>query len=89
MNDDNSNDSPTLPSHIAYSVEKGSDDKNYWHRIGAAWPTHDGGLSLKLSALPVDGRINLQLRDEVQRMKAMRETTNEQFQQQHKIEPKL
>lgn len=49
------------PNLIAYSVlEKGRGAKPYWHRIGAAWTTQDGGgLSLQLDSLPIDGRIVL------------------------------
>lgn len=89
MNDDNSNDSPTLPSRIAYSAGEVSDEIHHRNKIGAAWPTSDGGLSLELTTLPVDGKINLQLRDEIQRMKAIRESAHEQFDIQQAREPKL
>jgi hypothetical protein len=52
-------DKPTL---IAYAVKDpvGTQDKAVWTRIGAAWPHEKGqGYSLRLDALPVDGRIVL------------------------------
>jgi hypothetical protein len=52
-----SNKKPTL---IAYAVRKREGHKDFWVRIGAAWP-HEGGsgLSIQLDALPIDGRIVL------------------------------
>ena len=52
------------PTYRAYQVEDGGpgDDtsKGHWTEIGAAWPHKDGkGFSIKLQALPVDGRIVL------------------------------
>jgi len=50
------------PSLIAYMVKDchGSKTKAIWTRIGAAWPHGNGfGHSLRLEALPVDGRIVL------------------------------
>lgn len=38
---------------------KGSDDKNYYTTIGAAWSVKDGGISVQLQALPVDGKMVL------------------------------
>jgi len=52
-------DKPTL---IAYTVKdgQGAEPKAIWTRIGAAWPhSNGGGYSIRLEALPVDGRIVL------------------------------
>lgn len=52
-------DKPTL---IAYAVKNGSEPeaKAVWTRIGAAWPHAKGaGFSIRLDALPMDGRIVL------------------------------
>lgn len=32
-------------------------EKTYWNRIGAAWKRDDGGFSLKLNALPLNGEL--------------------------------
>lgn len=77
-----SQNKPKLPSHIAYSVEEGNGDKNHWQKIGAAWPSKDGGLSLKLNAIPIDGRIALRSREELERMRSARQNTQEQAQSQ-------
>jgi hypothetical protein len=50
------------PTLIAYSVKdaRGSEPKAIWTRIGAAWAHESGpGYSIRLDALPVDGRIVL------------------------------
>jgi hypothetical protein len=71
--DDFSENKPNLPSHIAYSVEAGKDDKSHWHKIGAAWPTKGDGLNLQLTAIPLDGNIVLRSRDELEKMRSERE----------------
>lgn len=78
MSDNFTENKPKLPSHIAYSVEEGNNDKNHWHKIGAAWPTKDGGLSLQLNAVPIDGKIALRSRKELERMRAERQQTHKQ-----------
>jgi len=73
MSENFSENKPKLPSHIAYSVEEGVDGKNHWQKIGAAWSAKDGGLSLKLNAMPLDGKIALRSREELERMRAERQ----------------
>ena len=50
------------PALIAYAVKEpsGAEQKAIWTRIGAAWPHEKGlGYSIRLDALPIDGRIVL------------------------------
>lgn len=50
------------PTLIAYAVKDplGAEQKGIWTRIGAAWPHEKGpGYSIRLDALPMDGRIVL------------------------------
>ena len=50
------------PTLIAYAVRdaRSAEQKPIWTRIGAAWPHENGlGYSIRLDALPVDGRIVL------------------------------
>ena len=50
------------PSLIAYAVKdpRGTDRKAIWTRIGAALPHENGaGYSIRLDALPIDGRVVL------------------------------
>ena len=50
------------PTLIAYAVKEPSaaEQKAIWTRIGAAWPHENGsGYSIRLDALPLDGRIVL------------------------------
>lgn len=56
QNQQGKNAEPTL---IAWHVsERG--ERNYWHRVGAAWNHKDGqGLTITLDTIPVNGRIVL------------------------------
>jgi hypothetical protein len=47
------------PSLIAYQVRDGKDDQSYWERVGVAWSNRDGGFTVQLHAIPLDGRIVL------------------------------
>jgi hypothetical protein len=50
------------PTHVAYQVRDGKDDKGFWTRIGAAWPHSDGkGFNVTLDSVPLDGRIVLRV----------------------------
>lgn len=77
--DDNSTNEnkSNLPSHVAYSVEKGNDDKDHWQKIGAAWPAKNGGLSLQLNAMPLNGKIALRSREALERMREDKEQAQE------------
>ena len=46
-----------LDALVAREVKDG---KTYWTRIGVAFPTKNGGYSVVLDALPLDGKIVLQ-----------------------------
>lgn len=47
---------------IAYTiVERDKDGRQFWVRVGAAFVNRDGSLSVRLDAMPVNGR--LQIRD--------------------------
>lgn len=48
------------PVLIAYGVKRRASGRNYWTRIGEAYPHEQGaGLNLVLNAVPPDGRIVL------------------------------
>ena len=47
------------PSLIAYHVRDGKDDKSFWNQVGVAWSNRDGGFTVQLHAIPLDGRIVL------------------------------
>lgn len=49
--------SSNKPVMHAYQVRDGKDGNAFWNRIGAAWQNKDGGFSIQLDALPIDGRI--------------------------------
>ena len=69
MSDYFSEKSSQKPAYIAYSVEQGKDDKSHWQRIGAAWETKGEGLSLKLNSIPLDGKIALRSREQLEKMR--------------------
>ena len=54
-----SNDNDTKrPSHIAYQVREGDENKSYFNRIGAVWKHKDGeGFNLELDSFPKDGKV--------------------------------
>ena len=77
MSDNFSENKSKLPSHIAYTVDE-SNGVQHWQKIGAAWPTKGDGLSLKLNSIPLDGKVALRSREELERMRAEKKQANEQ-----------
>lgn len=59
------------PSHIAYHVREGEENKAYFNRIGSVWPHKDGqGFNVQLDSVPVDGRITIRtVQERVQELK--------------------
>jgi hypothetical protein len=45
------------PTLYAHHVREAGNGKSYWTRIGAAWSNKDGGFTLQLDCVPLDGRI--------------------------------
>lgn len=46
------------PTHVAFWVRDGKEEKSFWIRCGAAWVHSDGkGFSIALDLQPLDGRI--------------------------------
>lgn len=79
MSDNFSENKPKKPSHIVYTVDE-NNDTQHWQKIGAAWPTKGDGFSLKLSSVPLNGNVVLRSREELERMRAERQQSNEQNQ---------
>ncbi len=51
---------PTLIAYQVNEVGEKEDKKSFWNRIGVAFSHADGkGFSLKLNAIPLDGRLVL------------------------------
>ncbi len=42
-----------------FTIVKGSNDKNHWIKIGAAWVNKDRSLNVRLDALPVNGELQI------------------------------
>ncbi len=52
----------TQPSHIAYHVREGKNEKAYFSSIGVAFPHKDGkGFNLLIETIPLDGKITLRV----------------------------
>jgi hypothetical protein len=43
------------PDFNVYVTREGGDGKNHYRQIGVAWSVANGGISIKLDALPVNG----------------------------------
>lgn len=54
------------PEYEVFISEKGKDDKSYYTKVGAGWEVAKGGISIKLTALPIDGTVVLFPRKESQ-----------------------
>ncbi len=49
------------PSFEVFVVREGQDGgKGFWTKVGAAWPTKNGGYTIQLDALPLTGKLVLQ-----------------------------
>ena len=69
------------PSHIAYQVREGEENKSYFNRIGSVWPHKDGqGFNIQLDSVPVDGRITV--RSVQERIQEARESSREDSQRE-------
>ena len=45
---------------IAYTVvQRENDGREFWVRVGAAFVNRDGSLSVRLDAMPVNGRLHI------------------------------
>jgi len=68
MSNENENN---RPSHIAYQVREGEENKSYFNRIGAVWPHKDGaGFNIELDSFPKDGKVVVRsVQDRIQEMK--------------------
>lgn len=51
------------PSHVAYHVRETGQGKNFWNRVGVAWSNKNGGFTVQLECVPLDGRIVCQPAD--------------------------
>ncbi len=51
------------PSHNAYHVRETGIGKSFWNRVGVAWTNKNGGFTLQLECVPLDGRIVCQPAD--------------------------
>ncbi len=57
MTNENKTSNGKKPSHYAYQVRDTDDGSGFWNRIGAAWTNRNGGFTVQLESIPLDGRI--------------------------------
>lgn len=48
---------PDLAVYVTREVGEGRDRKTFYTRIGSAWEVANGGISIKLDALPIAGEM--------------------------------
>ena len=50
-----------MPKYIAYAVTpRAEGEKDQWTRVGAAFENKDGSLTVRLDAVPTNGKLLLQ-----------------------------
>lgn len=67
----NENNESKRPTHIAYQVREGEENKSYFNRIGAVWTHKDGeGFNIELDSFPKDGKVIVRsVQDRIQEAK--------------------
>lgn len=50
---------PDFNVYVSRSYKEGSEEKNFYTQVGAAWNVAEQGVSIQLHALPVDGKLVL------------------------------
>jgi hypothetical protein len=50
---------PKYRAFMSRTVGEGDQAKSIYTEIGAAWEVRDGGISVQLHALPIDGKLVL------------------------------
>jgi hypothetical protein len=71
-------EAPQKPSHVLYHVEQGGDGEKYWHKVGAMWPTKDGGFTLDISPFDVSGKVAARPRELLEKMREDRKNQQQQ-----------
>jgi hypothetical protein len=60
------------PSHELFHVEHVSKEERIWHKVGAMWPTKDGGYTLDISPFDISGKIAARPRELLEKMREER-----------------
>lgn len=43
---------------------EGKEGKSFWQRVGSAWQRDDGGFSIQLNSIPLNGKLMISLPQE-------------------------
>lgn len=65
-------EAPQKPSHEVFHVEQGGDGEKYWRKVGAMWPTKDGGYTLDIGPFDVSGKLAVRPRELLEKMREER-----------------
>jgi hypothetical protein len=71
-------ETPQKPSHVLFHVEQGGNGEKYWHKVGAMWPTKDGGFTVDISPFDVSGKLAARPRELLEQMREERKNQNGQ-----------
>jgi hypothetical protein len=61
MTDETQTKTGRKPTHSVSTVRESGNGKSYWTRIGAGWTNKDGSISIQIEAVPLDGRLIVQV----------------------------
>lgn len=53
---------PAYNVFVSRQIGDGTNGKTFYDQVGVAWDIKDGGVSVQLHALPIDGRLVLFVR---------------------------
>ena len=68
------------PDYIIHTTDS-TDQNAPWHRIGAAWQNKNGYLTANLAATPTNGKLILQPKEELEKLRAQKQEQNQTLKQ--------
>lgn len=60
------------PSHELFHVEDIGRGEKVWHKVGAMWPTKDGGYTLDIGPFDIGGKIAARPKELLEKMREER-----------------
>jgi hypothetical protein len=86
---DNANKQPAKGRQPDFIVQTptGDKDNSHWTKIGAAWKNDKGYITAELAALPTNGKIIFQPREELERLREQKQQPAPTQQQKPVTEP--
>jgi len=86
---ENTNKQPTKGRQPDFIAKTPTNDKNNtpWTKVGAAWKNDKGYITTKLTAIPINGEVILQPREELERLREQKQKTTPTHQQKPETQP--